>query len=87
MRLKITHVTGCYALVVADSFGTFRKDHIVKHAFYDPKNDTEKEARLNEMRAYSHGISDGYDLARRALEGIHISSTVEEFSAKESGNA
>lgn len=79
MRLKITHVTGCYSLVVAESFGNFRKDHVIQTSFYVPGDHAEKLMKLTQMRAFANGVIEGFDMARYALQHPYVANDIEEY--------
>lgn len=83
MRLKITHVPGCYALVVAEEFGTIGKDHVIQTAFYMWDDAAEKAEKFEQLVAFGNGVTEGFNLARRALQSASFSSTVEEIVAPE----
>ena len=79
MRMKIVHVPGCYSLVVAENFGTHRKDHVVQSAFYMPGDAAEKALKEELLRSFANGVTQGYNMARHALEPPYISWPIEEI--------
>ena len=77
LKFRIIHAEGCYTLVANGLEGT--KDRFVQSSFYAPGNRAEREAALEQLRVFTNGVVEGFNLARQALHSPHYEFKVEEL--------
>lgn len=66
LKLNITHAPGQYALI--DTNGVvYGVGHVIQSSFYMPGDETEKQAKYEQLIAFAHGLIEGWNMARNAL--------------------
>lgn len=80
LKLKITHVPGCYSVMDVDGV-VYMPKHPVRNIFYAKDEKGAKESAYLEAYGYAVGVCDGWNIARNALGAAHVATHVEEVAA------
>lgn len=75
LKLNIRHAPGCYSLVDTDGV-VLQPNGVIQTAYYVPGDDAEKAAKLEQLIAFSHGLIEGWNMARNALSSPRLDTTV-----------